>query len=116
MKNLASCFCLLFALGLPLIDFALVVRMVYIASVPGLLSPFVAILVGCVIGIVVCIVFIAGQGSTVVEIVVPSLILLFFLLLAYPAVVKIPATRRANLQKRALKAKQQLTPTSSKHS
>ena len=109
MKNfLLGCF----VFAIPALDFALVVRMVYIVSVPDLLSPFFAVLLGCVLGVVVCVVCIAGQGNTVIEIVVPSIILLVLLLIMVPVAHKARTTRRANLQKRALKLqKQALQPT-----
>lgn len=115
MKKLLGYLALPFVFALPALDFALVMRMTYIASVPDLMSPFAAVLVGCVLGIIVCVVFIAGQGNTVIEIVVPSCILLVLLLVAYPVASELPAKRRANLQKRALKAKRQQQQLQPKH-
>ena len=102
MKQIVGCLFLVLVMALPALDFFLVMRIVYIASVPDLLSPLLALLVGFFLAIVLCVVFIFGQGNTLVELVVPCLILLFLLLILYPVALRFPATRRANLQKRAL--------------
>ena len=102
MKQIVGCSFLALVMALPALDFFLVMRIVYVATVPDLLSPFLALLTGFLLAIVVCVVFILGQGNTLVELVVPCLILLFLLLILYPVALRFPETRRANLQKRAL--------------
>ncbi len=99
--SLRSCGWTALALALPTLDVLLVARMVYVASVPDLLSPFAAVAVGLLLGFVAGAVFIAGQGNTVLDINIPAFMLFVLLVWMYPSAAKMPARRRANIAKRA---------------
>lgn len=96
---------LLIAFALPLFDFLFIVYLVYITTTPDLLSPFVAIVVGCLAATFAIVVFIAAQGSTIIEINIGALILFVLLGIAYPSARDMPKVRRANLQKREIQQK-----------
>ena len=112
-SRLSSCFMTAIYLALPSLDIFLVARMVYIASVPDLMSPFVAVALGLVLGVVACALAIADQGNTVVEINVGAFILLVFLVILYPLAANAPATRAARKAKRALSTQQKAPKISS---
>jgi O-antigen ligase len=93
-------------LGLPLTAVALVTRHVYVACVPDLLPPWAALALGVALGAVAVVVFVAGQGTTVVEIVVPSLMLVVLLLILWPNPEQMKRKRRINIMKREMREQQ----------
>ncbi|BCM92792.1 hypothetical protein IAD21_04674 [Abditibacteriota bacterium] len=88
-------------LSLPVVNFVLIVRLVYDFAVPDLLSSFLAIPLGCVLGVCYWILLFLSQGgrSLLLELTAPSVVLLVLLLIFGPVVRRVAHDRRAGGQK-----------------
>ncbi|RYX86753.1 hypothetical protein EON83_00810 [bacterium] len=90
-------------LALPLFDFFFIVYLVYIALVPHLVSPYIAVPLGCILAVIALAVFILPQGSGSFEIQVGAFILLVVLLFLYPTARRGPKADRAKRHEVAVK-------------
>ncbi len=93
-------------LPLPFIAMAMIIRFVYIASTPDLLTPPIALFVGLVIGIVAIAYVMAMDGHTLMEVGTGSLIIIVILGCGWNMPAQMNQTRQINKMKREIKQRE----------
>lgn len=88
---------------LPLITFLLIVRFVYIVSIPDLLSPQIALLVGFTLGALAIGYVVVEHGNTLMEVGQGSLVIIVILGLGWTVPARMNQKRQINIMKQEIK-------------